>query len=171
MSAAGILASSLFSNPIAQLGQSLSGSTNGAASTSKAGNGSGSSSSFASVQQQLLAQIPGAAATGSAVTAGLTKLGQDLGAGNLPSAQADFANLRSMWSHAHKSGSTHSLPTSGAGSQTNKPSQSSSQTSNDLQSSALAAALQAYSSMQSSPITSALGGSLGANASTFAADF
>ena len=168
MSMAGILASTLLQNPLSQVGQNPSAASQ-AGSLSQAGWGSGSTSFLAALQQRLPAQISGSASTSSAASAALTQLGEDLESGNLPSAQADFASLESIWSHGHNSALSHGSRNTGAGSSAGTGSQSATPAGNIFKTNAQAA-WQAYNSLQQNPLAAELGESLGANANPFAAD-
>jgi hypothetical protein len=158
MSVAGILASSLFSNPLSQVAQRSPGA-NGFGPVSKSGPAS-ETQSFADLQQKLSAQ--NANSGGSTSFSGqMTQLGNDLASGNIGSAQTDFSNLKLTLSQGVGSMLNHlstspkpirgtSLPT------TSSPASS----SGALQSNPLTAAWQAYSSLQQNPLNSALSSSV-----------
>ena len=162
MSVAGILASSIFSNPLSQTGQK-------SPSTAK-GNGSSSDSkipfdlgaSFAKPSTQ----ATGSTGDASSLSAQMTHLGQDLSAGKLSAAQSDFSNVGLILSHHVPSVVSHQpIQSTGTGA-----SGSSGIDATNPQSNALTAAWQAYSSLQGNPINSILNGSMLANSSNLSID-
>ena len=150
MSIAGVLASTLFSGLGAQLTQkATSPSSSGVNLDSQSGDASDALSSFAA---NLSAQ--GSGSGSNSLTQQVTKLGQDLGSGDLSSARADSSNISAILAPAkffHQPAKVSS-----ADGQAN--------VAND----SLTAALQAYSSLQQNPINIAMGSSLLAGNSTFA---
>jgi hypothetical protein len=170
MSVAGILASSLFSNPLSQLGHKSS-------SPAKGLTPNGLSSDSAKVPFDLGAsfakpstQVSGTAGDATSLSSQMTHLGQDLSGGNLPAAQADFSNLRLILSHHIPSVVSHQpLQSTGTGT-SGSPGINTGQPTADPQSNALTAAWQAYSSLQQNPLNSALNGSMLANKSNLSID-
>jgi hypothetical protein len=163
MSVAGILASSLFSNPLSQVAQQSPGAS-GLGSASKPGNAKGAQSFFADLQQKMSAPSANSAAPTS-LSGQMTQLGNDLKSGDIGSAQADFSNLKNSLLQGPGSQLNHLLtipkpirgtnlsastaPTSGSG---------------NLPSNPLTDAWQAYSSLQQNPLNSALSSSVLSNA-------
>jgi len=143
MSVAGILASNLFSTAGSLIAQKPP-------STAK-GHNSAEQPSFAAEQQKLSTPGSSSPAGATSLPAQLTQLGQDLQAGNLQSAQADFAAFRIALEHSPASHGKHSREGSGG-------------------SDPLSAAMQAYSSLQQSPAINGLSSSMMAPASAFAVD-
>jgi hypothetical protein len=159
MSVAGILASSLFSSPLAQVAQRSPGA-NGPGSSSQSGNTSGAQSLFADMQQKLSAQSTSSASSTS-LSGQMTQLGNDLKSGDISSAQTDFSNLKLTLSQGPGSKLNHLLtapkPILGNGLlATSSPTSG----SENLPSNPLTAAWQAYSSLQQNPLNSALSSSV-----------
>ena len=167
MSVAGILASSIFSNPLSQMGQK-------SPSTAK---GNGSSSDSSKIPFDLGAsfakpstQASGSTGDASSLSAQMTHLGQDLNAGKLSAAQSDFSNLRLIASHHVPSVVSH-LPNQSTGTgASGSLGTNTGQPTADPQSNALTAAWQAYSSLQGNPLNSVLNGSMLANNSNLSID-
>ena len=170
MSVAGILASSIFSNPLSQMGQK-------SPSTAKGLNPNHSSSDSAKIPFDLGAsfakpstQASGSTGDASSLSAQMTHLGQDLSGGNLSAAQSDFSNVRLILSHHIPSVVSHQ-PIQSTGTGTSGSSGiNTGQPTADRQSNALTAAWQAYSSLQHNSINSVLNGSMLANSSNLSID-
>jgi hypothetical protein len=161
MSVAGILASSLFSNPLSQAAQQSPGG-NGPGSTS--GTKSGAQSFFADLQQKMSSQSTSSAGSTS-LSGEMNQLGDDLKSGNIGSAQTDFSNLKNTLLQGPGSQLNHLLtapkPIRATGlSATSSPTSSSA----NLSSNPLTAAWQAYSSLQQNPLNSSLSNSVLSNA-------
>ena len=161
MSVTGILASSLFANAGAQAAQRLPLAANLS---------SGAQSAFAALQQKLSSSASGSGAGATSLSAQLTQVGQDLGAGDLSAAQNDFSTLKmtlaqdqtKLLRHFHIGSSS-----SGGGNAQTGSSGVSSQPG--AGSDPLAAAMLAYGSLQQTLNSGALSTSL-TPASTFAID-
>lgn len=162
MSVAGILASSIFSNPLSQMGQKPSSTTKGDSSKIPFDLGA----SFAKPSTQ----ASGSAGNATSLSSQMTHLGQDLSGGNLPAAQTDFSNLQHILSRHMPSAVSHQpIQSAGTGS-SGSPGINTGQPTADPQSNALTAAWQAYSSLQGNPINSVLNGSMLANNSNLSID-
>lgn len=148
MSVAGILASSLFSNTVASVGQK--------APTTSSANGSTITPTFASTLLQQPSASQGSAST-SSLSAAINQLGQDLQSGNVTAARSDFSGIRSIFSHRPSQSATSSAAATTS-------SLASPLAGSDLQSSALASAWQAYSAQQLSNSPQAGSGALSLNA-------
>ena len=158
MSVAGILASSIFSNPLSQMGQKPSSIAK--SNSPKIPFDLGASLTKPSTQ------VSGLTGNTSTLSTQITHLGQDLSGGNLPAAQADFSNLQLILSH-HMPSTT--LQLTGTGS-SGSPGINTGQPTADPQSTVLNAAFQAYSSLQQNPINSALNSSMLANNNNLSID-
>ena len=166
MSVAGILASSLFSNPLSQLGHKSSSTAKGLTPNSLSSDSSKMPFDLGASFAKPSTQVSGSAGDATSLSSQMTHLSQDLNGGNLPAAQADFSNLRLILSH-HVSSAVNHQPLqsigAGTGSSSSAPALSTGQPTADPQSNALTAAWQAYSSLQHNPINSVLNGSMLAN--------
>jgi len=162
MSVAGILASSLFSNPLSQVAQRSPGAS-GLGSTSKPGNASGAQSFFADLQQKMSAPSTNSAGPTS-LSGQMTQLGNDLKSGDIGSAQTDFSNLKNTLLQGPGSQLNGLLTAPKPVRATNLSATSSPTSSSGSPSNPLTAAWQAYSSLQQNPLNSALSSSMLSNA-------
>lgn len=164
MSVAGILASSLFSNPLSQLAQQ-SPAANKAGSATQSKSTSGAQSMFSELQQKIAAQ--GANATDSTSLSGqINQLGNDLQSGNLSAAQSDFTTLKATLAQSATShlNQLMTVPKAFLGGSTQAGSSSASGAGSS--SDPLLAAFQAYSSLQQNPLNSNLSNSALTNANS-----